>query len=388
MSSSHGDLPNELLVALASCRPICPRFSKTGRCKHGRKCKMKHEGEDQEIDVTSLPYTAPHTLNDGSVYIVSRPPLAEAWKQWFSEHNCPVRLHQGEEWRLPDGQKAIRYLLQNVVPSQDPSAVAAATVSGGVHVQTCDGNIVHLDRKPGFDGGTYWMAHGTSIANGLIFLRCGQLMAAEPGKLGAGIYSIQLEGDMRPDIQCTLQDAWERSAKKGHNCGCLILFQAKGVVVNRMPSSHIYVPPGAIAHEEDECCTSGSGIQPAYIMFLMDAVVDVIGEQLDRMGYTKKYHDTVLQAEKLLHEKRVQAGKQKQTQQKRCKQGPSSVFGSGLHGQWLWMNGELHAKDEAGRFWSANAWALFEYRRQQRQVNEHEGCITKRRAGKRSVTAH
>ena len=315
-------------------------------------------GHDQRMDVARLPFSAPHTLDDGSVYIVSRPPLPEAWGHWFREHRLPVRTHQGEVWRLPTGQRLIRYMFKNMLPTEGANEVAAAMTRGGVEVKT-GGGVRWYGRKPNFGDGPFTFAHGTTIDRALQILTDGRMLAGPDGKLGSGIYGFRLQDDVYQDIEGNIAAAWERTAVGGYNGGCLILFRAKGCVVKRMREYATTVPPGAIVHEGDQYCVSPGAAEPMLLVYLLDGIVDVLGTQLDAIGYTKKYHDALVRAEAILHAKRVVAGKQKELVNKRKRS--ASAFGRCA---WEVWNGELYAADSEGRWWTPNEWALHEYHQQ------------------------
>ena len=87
MSLDLTGVPQELVQAVVHLRPKCPRFGTPKGCKHGRFCKFLHEGQQStSFDITQAPATSRHKDLEGNVYIVTRPPLAEAWAKLSESH--------------------------------------------------------------------------------------------------------------------------------------------------------------------------------------------------------------------------------------------------------------------------------------------------------------
>ena len=113
-----------------------------------------------------------------------------------------------------------------------------------------------LAAKEPHDIHPYNFGHGTTVKAGIGIAKDGRMHHASSGKLRAGIYGFRITGDV--DDHDVIAQVWERTRVGGYNGGCLIIFEADGIVVKRMATNETEVPPGAICNEGDQWC-AGAG---------------------------------------------------------------------------------------------------------------------------------
>ena len=75
-------VPADVLKAINQARPVCS-WHTHGRCKKGARCQFLHGvGTENEAHV---PHISSHKTSDGVVKMNVRPPLHEAFDQFFKE---------------------------------------------------------------------------------------------------------------------------------------------------------------------------------------------------------------------------------------------------------------------------------------------------------------
>ena len=177
--AANADVPQEIIDALSRSRPICPRYNTYRGCNRGRKCKMIHGNKDEPgASLAMLPFVASHSLPDGTSYIVSRPPLAEAWTAFFQSHSVINRLGKGEESTLETGQKIIAYPVANMDPP-DHAGIASAKTRDGATIKHPDGTFHRYGKRVNEGKCPIMLVRGTTVANGITILREGRMRASE-----------------------------------------------------------------------------------------------------------------------------------------------------------------------------------------------------------------
>ena len=108
----------------------------------------------------------------------------------------------------------------------------------------------------------------------------GYMIPSTEGKCGAGVYNFRVKPAQmrgRDSPKAMLQDAWARAGVGGYNTGCVIVTKPGGILINRLPETHI-VPAGATTHDgskeaDRQFCSSPSVLQYYSISFEFEALV-------------------------------------------------------------------------------------------------------------------
>jgi hypothetical protein len=190
------------------------------------------------------------------------------------------------------------------------------------------------------------------------------------GKTGAGVYGFNIgtttDKDNLDVVAPTIEWAWERSAAGGYNKGCLVIFAADGVVIKKQPET-TFIPPGAISFDGvDQYCSCSDNTQVAHIVFDEEAIIYALGKEFDALGYSRSYHDALMEAAKQTRpestHKRHMPSFVQEALPKRTKK-PTN-FNDLV---WEMWDDKLFAMDpETGKYYSPDEWAHYKYEQQQK----------------------
>ena len=141
-----------------------------------------------------------------------------------------------------------------------------------------------------------YVGHGTDVHAGLVILASGGLLPS-PGIAGKGVYcfgtgKLQQEGEKLEDDD--LLKIWLRTAVGNYNEGCMVVCHCDGLLINKMKTHETEVPPGAIAHNRGQLSAHPGCLSYVSIVFALDSLVAELEAELDSVGYTQKYHQTLL----------------------------------------------------------------------------------------------
>ena len=161
---------------------------------------------------------ARHNNPDGTYYMTARPPLQEAFKEYFRHkrwQDCDIPIF-GMTRISHDGRSLIWYKLRLMEQIDDDAASAAMTRQGAdLEDDHWKGAVTKFGSAP------YRFGHGTSHAAGLSIIGEAAFLPSPAGKCGSGVYGFQVgqstDGKL-PDVsEEQIVEAWARSATGKYN---------------------------------------------------------------------------------------------------------------------------------------------------------------------------
>ena len=164
---------------------------------------------------------ARHANPDGSYYMSARPPLQEAFKEFFRSKgwkDADIPIHSMTRI-LHDGRSLIWYKLKNMEQIDGGAASAAMTrQSAELEPGQFKGAVTKFGKGP------YRFGHGTQHLAGLSILGEGSFLPSPAGKCGSGVYGFMVancDGSADGQLPLTSEEeivgAWGRCAVGGYN---------------------------------------------------------------------------------------------------------------------------------------------------------------------------
>ena len=89
------EIPENLLKAINSARPLCGFWKWKMQCKRGAQCTFRHDGSDGPQQ-TRLPHVSCIRTADGKERLCLRPQLNQAWQAFFRERGVLGKLQSGK----------------------------------------------------------------------------------------------------------------------------------------------------------------------------------------------------------------------------------------------------------------------------------------------------
>lgn len=196
--------------------------------------------------------------------------------------------------------------------------------------------------------------HGTTVAAGLKMSVDGAVKAGDTGKIGRGCYCFAVDSDDPTNPKQTIEKVWMRGGSGGYNCGCVVIVKSRGILVNRVPEN-IMVPPGCTANHGDQYCLHPGVVEWVSITFDMQALIHVLREHLDALGYTAKLHAAISKMQKYLADNVVIDKKALERAKPSGKQADASSSSQ--------CRGALPAEtitDDSWTYWQGMYWTTFD----------------------------
>ena len=163
-----------------------------------------------------------------------------------------------------------------------------------------------------------------------------------------------------------IEEAWERCATGGYNCGCCVFFLADGVIIKKQ-AEETRLPPGAISFDGlDQYCACASTTQVVQMVFDENAIMDALGKKFDDLGYSLKYHKALMEASKQTRpESTFKRNMPSCVQEALPKRMRKPINFKDLFWE-EWNDGKLYAMDPDTReYYSLDEWAQYKYLKQQ-----------------------
>ena len=86
------EIPEDLLDAINSARPLCGFWKMKMQCKRVAQCTFRHDGSEQR----RLPHVSCIRAADGKERLCLRPQLNQAWQAFFREREVLGKLQAGK----------------------------------------------------------------------------------------------------------------------------------------------------------------------------------------------------------------------------------------------------------------------------------------------------
>lgn len=272
-------LPAHLLQVLKDARPPCPFYSTKRGCRKGRKCKLSHGSYNE----AHIPHISRHVSETGSTYITLRPPLMKGLECFFEDRKVPIPISNGQTWRLADGTSVVTFAT-HLMEAPDMFVCSEAQTRGFAS----NGEKKFYASSRAFSG---FILHSTSVPNAMNILLEGRIRPS-PGICGHGVYGFEAASQEHEALDTT----WQRGVAGGYCWGAAFLLKCHGIVINC--SYDQTVPPGSVAHKNDQFAVADKSATYVSVTFARDALVGAIGKEMDTIGYSQQLHSALLEVQK------------------------------------------------------------------------------------------